>query len=278
MLSAKSKILIVDDDRAIVNFICDVLIEENYEVLSAFNGKSALEITQAELPDLIILDWEMPIMDGIETLSFLKAIDSIKDIPVIMITGRLNSKKDLKYAFDAGAIDFIRKPIDSIELIARTKSMLLLNKYFKDSVRKKDWELTLLSNSHHQNTKLLSDLTSFIGDVKDYNKNDQTKFIEELKEKVKRIKLNISNSSWEQFQSYFVSVHPNFQENLLAQFPNITNEELRLCYFLRLNMSSKEIASITNKEMHSIDIARYRLRKKLNLERNEKLNVFLSGF
>ena len=58
----------------------------------------------------------------------------------------------------------------------------------------------------------------------------------------------------------------------------LSPEEIKLCHFLRMNMSSKEIASITHKEMHSIDIARYRLRKKLSLEREVKFNEFLTQF
>ncbi|MDA3816845.1 MAG: hypothetical protein PF486_05665, partial [Prolixibacteraceae bacterium] len=77
---------------------------------------------------------------------------------------------------------------------------------------------------------------------------------------------------------YFNKVHPDFSNNLLNAYPGITPEELKLSYLLRLNMSSKDIAEITNKEIHSIDIARYRLRKKLNLERNEKLQDFLMQF
>lgn len=274
------KILVVDDDREIVNFICDILIDNNYEVLSAFDGEMAIDIIKKEIPDLIILDWEMPIKDGITTLNEIKQDSNLSSIPVIMITGRLHSNKDLKTAFDSGVIDFINKPIEAIELIARTKSMVLLNQYYKESVRKKDMELTLMSKTNHQHLTMLKELSEIVEKINEKQISNATNVakVQELKEKLKTVKANIRNNSWEQFQEHFLKVHPNFQHNLLTEHPNLTNEEIKLSYFLRLNMCSKEIASITNKEIHSIDIGRYRLRKKLQLDRSEKLNSYLSKF
>lgn len=274
----KSKLLIVDDDPFVVDFITNVLIDYNYEVLAAFDGEMTIKIVEKEKPDLIIMDWEMPKKNGIDTIKYLKSQPGISDIPVIMITGRLNNIADLKIAFDAGAIDFIHKPIEPIELIARTNSMLLLYKYYKESIRKKDWELTLLSNSIHHNEKILVEMSALFEHLsKSVQVVDEDKFIE-IKAKIKNINSNIKNNSWDQFQSYFKNVYPQFIDNLLKTYPKLSSEEIKLCHFLRMNMSSKEIASITNKEMHSIDIARYRLRKKLHLERDVKFNEFLSLF
>ena len=278
MLTDKDKILVVDDDPSVVDHITDVFSEFNYEAFGAFNGEAAIRIIQSEIPDLIIMDWEMPVKDGIETLKYLKKMQAIQHIPVIMISGRMTSMGDLQTAFDAGAIDFIRKPIDPVELIARTKSMLMLAKYFKESVQKKDWELTLLSKTNHQNNSLINELLDVVYEIKESCTSIDLKLSQKLEDKILKIKGNFRNKSWEQFETYFKNVHPFFSDNLLKEYPNITSEELRLCYFLRLNMTSKEIASITNKEMHSIDIARYRLRKKLHLDRHIKLHEFLSNF
>jgi hypothetical protein len=100
----------------------------------------------------------------------------------------------------------------------------------------------------------------------------------QLKDKIRKMNGSIHNNSWAQFEEYFNSVHPYFSINLLNENPKLTLDDLRLCYFLRLNMSSKEIAQITNKENHSIDIARCRLRKKFKLDRQCKLNEFLQRF
>ena len=272
------KILVVDDDAAVVDIISDVLLENHYEVFAAFNGKQAIEVALNEQVNLIILDWEMPVKDGIETLSALKQIPDMESVPVIMISGRMTSIDNLKQAFEAGAIDFIRKPVETVELVARVRSMLMLSNYYKESLRKKDWELTLLAKTNHQNDELLSELIAFINKMYQTCKDiDEDKF-NTLRSMLNRLKANINNNSWEQFEYYFKNVHPGFSTNLLKAFPKITSEELRLCYYLRMNMSSKEIASLTNREIHSIDIARYRLRKKLKLGREQKLHEFLMKF
>lgn len=272
------KILVIDDDPFIVDFVSDILIQNDYEVLAGFNGEAALSIMQKEKPDLVVMDWEMPHLDGIEALQQIKQDEEIKDIPVIMITGRMTSIKDLKTALDAGAVDFIRKPIEPVELLARSRSMLMLSGYYKESIKKKEWELTLLARTNHQNEGMFNDMMDVIDQFYKDCKSDDHKRLDELKNKFNTTRTNFKNNSWDQFESYFSNVHPHFSSNLLSKFPNITSEELKLCYFLKMNMSSKDIAAISNKEMHSVDIARYRLRKKLKIDRSVKLNVFLSKF
>jgi signal transduction histidine kinase len=128
----KPKILIVDDEAeqqmAIMNVIA--AYEQEYDVLSAFDGQKGLEIALNEAPDLIISDWEMPVMDGIEFIKKLKKDNKTTDIPVIMCTGIMISSENLQTALLAGAVDYVRKPIDKIELIARINANLhLADKY-----------------------------------------------------------------------------------------------------------------------------------------------------
>lgn len=278
MTNRKNKILIVDDDSSVIEMVSDFLTLKNYEILAASNGKIAIEIAIDELPDLIIMDWEMPIKDGITTLIEIKKTDEIKQIPVIMITGRMTSIADLQTAFDAGAIDFIRKPIDKTELMARTKSMLMLAHYHKESVRKKDWELTLLSRTNTQNDTLLTEIIEMLETMHEKCNMVDMFMYKELRSKIRQLQSTINNHSWEQFEEYFRNVHPNFHENLMGKHPKINPEELKLCYLLRLNMNSKEIAVLTNKELNSVDVARYRLRKKMKIERDIKLHEYMSQF
>lgn len=277
-MSLKSKIIIVDDDTYLVDFVSNILIEENYDVLAAFNGEMALTIIEKERPDLIIMDWEMPVLDGIETVKRLKNNEATNEIPIIMVTGRLNSPNDLKKAFETGVIDFIHKPIEPVELISRARSMLLLYKYYKEAVKQKDWELTLMSNSVQQSERMMIEISTFFEQVANSIKHTNPELYRDINSRIKRVKGSLKNNSWEQFQMYFKNVYPEFMDNLLLAYPKLTPEELKLCHFLRMNMSSKEIAAITNKEMHSIDIARYRLRKKFDLDRDVKFNEFLSKF
>ena len=93
------KILIADDNPEIINQITDILDRFDYELYAAVNGNSAYMVAQKSLPDLIIMDWDMPELNGIDTLKLLKSNKNTKDILVIMITGVMNSIQNLKIAF-----------------------------------------------------------------------------------------------------------------------------------------------------------------------------------
>lgn len=80
---------------------------------------------------------------------------------------------------------------------------------------------------------------------------------------------------WSEFEKHFNSIHPEFYKNIALDYPQLSQNEIRLCAFLRLNLNTKEIATITQKSPHSIETMRSRIRQKLNLDRNASLNNFL---
>jgi len=137
------KILIVDDEMVHLDAIIDVFEDMNcnYEVFSALNGKTALEIAKKEMPDIIVSDWEMPVMNGIELIKHLKSQAKTADISVIMCTGIMTTSENIETALDVGAVDYIRKPIDKIELIARIKANLHLAEKYNE-VKELNSELT----------------------------------------------------------------------------------------------------------------------------------------
>lgn len=87
---------------------------------------------------------------------------------------------------------------------------------------------------------------------------------------------NFKRDNWKEFETYFTEVHPNFYNALNKKYPNLTPGEIKLCAFIKLNFSTKEIASITGKTPASIDVSRSRLRKKLNLGTSENLSSVIS--
>jgi CheY-like chemotaxis protein len=396
------KILIVDDEpdniRAIRN--CIERMGEFYTLYQALNGELALKIAIAEMPDLIITDWEMPGMDGIELIKDLKLNKITADIPVIMCTGVMTSSENLHTALNAGAVDYIRKPIDQIELIARVKSMLELSnsrkelhqkyilikqsnqfiqtlvesiqhpfvyyyldgtikgcnhqfehllgmavrdlletklydlKYFSVSSchREKDSILinqkaimpyecelagkffilskTLFYNStsepegimcimtdisdlkkvHHEIVESKKrELTSnairlinisemnntLIADLEKIHDQPDEKKSELIRNITNRLSVKPSENIWNEFDTHFRNVFDSFYKTIIQQFPDLTPGELKLCAFLRLNLTSKEIAALTFQIPKSIDQARYRLRKKMNLDQDENLTEFL---
>lgn len=121
-----TRILIVDDDARNVKVLEAMLLAEGHATLAANSGKRALQVATTEIPDLILLDVMMPDMNGFEVVEKLKGHAATQDIPIIMITA-LDDRESRLYALQAGADEFISKPVDRTELLVRVKSILALH-------------------------------------------------------------------------------------------------------------------------------------------------------
>ena len=131
-----ARILVVDDVEANVRLLEAKLTLEYYEVLTAGDGSSALQVAHDERPDIILLDVMMPGMDGFETCRRLKADPVTRHIPVVLVTA-LDGREDKLKGLDAGADDFVTKPIDDVILFARVRSLLRL-KSVMDELRERE--------------------------------------------------------------------------------------------------------------------------------------------
>lgn len=120
-------ILIVDDQLPNLRILVNILEEENYKVRKATNGQSAIKAAKKEPPDLVLLDIKMPNMDGYEVCKKLKFDSKTKNIPVIFISA-LDEVFDKVKAFEVGGIDYIKKPFQQEEILARIKSQLTIKK------------------------------------------------------------------------------------------------------------------------------------------------------
>lgn len=148
----KNQVLIVDDIPSNLNFLSEVLYDEGIGIMLATNGKDAIEIAREKLPDLILLDIAMPVMDGYEVCASLKEDPKTRDIAVIYLTARTEPEDILK-GFETGAVDYILKPFNAAELIARVKTHLELkdksealkaiNVMLEEQVRQRTAELTV---------------------------------------------------------------------------------------------------------------------------------------
>ncbi len=138
------KILLVEDDEKITKAMRYVLEEEGYEVLSAGDGESGLEQARSALPDLILLDIMLPGMDGIEVCRSLKSAPLYKSIPIIMMTGLADTEDTVK-GLSAGANDYVTKPFQIPELLARVKSHLTMKELY-DTVKQEEEEKSALLN------------------------------------------------------------------------------------------------------------------------------------
>ncbi len=144
------KILVVDDLPENVFMLQDRLENEGYEVLTAYDGKTAIDKALSELPDLILLDVMMPEMSGIEVLKILTADSITSNIPVILVTAK-SSAEDTKVGLEAGAFDYIKKPFNRIELIARVNSALKLSEAHKlllEAEQRNTFAATVVTTNH----------------------------------------------------------------------------------------------------------------------------------
>ena len=132
-------ILIVDDVEANLISLEALLetIDENYNIIKANSGAEALEITLNEEIDLIILDIQMPDMDGFEVAQLLKSNKTTKDIPIIFLTAAFKSEEWVHKGFELGAIDYLTKPIDENQFINRISLYTRLIKTIEEN-RQKD--------------------------------------------------------------------------------------------------------------------------------------------
>jgi putative two-component system response regulator len=122
------KILIVDDEEANLRLLTQWLIPLGYDIELAANGIEAVQKATESRPDLIILDIMMPVMDGYEACSIIKATPETKNIPIIMVTA-LNDRESKLKGLSVSANDFLSKPIDQSELIIRVKNLLRIKSY-----------------------------------------------------------------------------------------------------------------------------------------------------
>lgn len=121
----KIKILLVDDEPDILEFLSYNLIKEGYEVITANNGAEGLKKAKIEKPDLILLDIMMPEMDGIEACTEIRKVESLKKTLIVFLTARTEEFSQLA-GYDAGADDYITKPVKPKVLMSKIKALLRL--------------------------------------------------------------------------------------------------------------------------------------------------------
>jgi response regulator RpfG family c-di-GMP phosphodiesterase len=220
------------------------------------------------------MDWIMPNLDGIEAVKLLKDDILTAIIPVIFVTC-ISDKDALIKAYDAGVTDFINKPIQEEDLLVRVKSALKMSDIQRenlDAVRK-EMLAQSLKNVYYDGlqSKFLNTLKEYKGSVL----TDSVKAESQLKEIIHELEANTKDKTWDRLENIVQETDPEFLRKLGDKHQQLTRTEIKLCYLLRLNMSTKDISNLTFQTQESVHQARMRLRKKLNLSSEDNLSGYL---
>src|SRR5215475_12384776 len=139
------RILVADDHEDNRDILATQLADQNYEILQAADGEEALAIARCRHPDLILLDVMMPKLDGVEVCRQLKADAGLPFMPIILVTAKSDSK-DVVAGLEAGADEYLTKPVDQMAVVARVKSVLRI-KELHDQVLSQTAELASWSRT-----------------------------------------------------------------------------------------------------------------------------------
>jgi len=267
------RILVVEDDNCNIQVV-KFALEDDYEVIAASNGLDAINMIPEVKPDFILLDWCMPVMDGLETLQHLKRDEVLKTIPVAMLTGSKIETEDLLLAYQYGVVDFIRKPFNMLELKARVKSMLEVSIFYKTEIIRREASLTSYAIQLSEVNRFLVETAAKIQE----SNSKQVSNCDIINDIKHSFNAKVVNSAMKQFGEHFLNIHKDFDKNLLKAHPNTSPAEMKLATLLRLNLNTKEISAILHQAPDSIRVSRTRLRRKFNLDSDTNLTIYLMGF
>ena len=273
-------ILIVDDLVENLQVIVSIFEQNRPDLViyQANSGEMGLELALKMLPDIILTDWDMPGSSGIDLILELKKHKATRDIPVIMATGIMLSPENLREALEAGAIDFLTRPINDVELLARTHSALLLSEQHKNALAEKDRQLAEIALDITKNDAFLNKFKKRMENLLLAFPYDQTHPKEEVAAIIGELDRQLIHDNWQRFQLSFETVHRGYVQMLAETHPELSPGEVKLSIFLKLGMNTKDIANLLFLTPESVKVARSRLRKKLGLSLTDNLHSYLMTF
>ncbi|MEI7980843.1 MAG: response regulator [Bacteroidota bacterium] len=271
------KILIVDDHPENIQLIADIIKTSfpNARLFQAIRVDIALELCTRIKFDLIISDWEMPEKTGIDLIRSLKEDTATRQIPVIIVTAIMLTAENLEIALAAGAHDYLRSPVDPLELTARVNAALKLSQLHLQEIKEKDRQLMEKTLIHVKNNEFSRDLIMHLQPLLEICK-DNPEAMEIAVNGIASIEQKIKEDSWKSFEVAFQNIHGGFTKNLLLKYPSLTKSELRLCTLLKLDMNTKDIASMLFQSPESLKVGRSRLRTRLGMAEEDSFHNYLS--
>ncbi len=254
-------ILVVDDQPENIKFISLLLKEMGLgkKIYSAPNGKIALSLIEKTVPDLILSDWEMPEMNGLQLLRVLKESNLTKDIPFIMISAVKIDAESMKESFEAGVHDYLKKPFDKLEFMARVNATLKLQKAYLE-IKKSNNEIAnqaLLISSQHEELQKLNRLKDKIFTIISHDVRAPLSTLDGL--------LRIFNDDE-------IEMDPQ----MLTRYTNLVQQELHSVQALMDNLLYWVKSQLENIEVNKTDINLYEVTQEifdLYKEKIQKKNI-----
>ena len=285
----RAKILVVDDDYQQMMVILGYF-KDRYTLLYATNGQTGYEIAKKERPDVVIMDWDMPGMDGIATVILLKGCPDTQDIPILMATGVMTHTDHLRKALEAGAADFIRKPFAPLELVSRTDAALRLSQshqrvkqlmaneqaLLRRQLTQQQRALTLQAVQIQENSQFIAEVSEQIGRLEKILEDPAAHILAGIKKSL-CAHINLEKA-WGNFLAHFEQVHPVFFDRLREDFPTLTRNEWRLCAYMKIGMDNKELAQVLGIGLGTVKSNLNRLKKKMRLLAGNSLRGFLHDY
>jgi len=314
--------ILIVDDREFDRILYKEYLDDNKYVFTELDdGESVLTELGKKNYDLILLDWQMPRVGGLEVLQNIKNHKELIEVPIIVITG-LKDESVLQTVFEFGGLDFIYKPVSKTELKSRVESTLKLSQFTKElklqkqqlenmneiiSIQKEELEKTLhiknelaelkeqklnseisatkrqLVTFELESTKIYKSLQEIRGELKKFlNEMIQSGELPSYRVKLSKLVKNIEQishgqDSFSDFKRVFENIDPSFFQKLSQINPKLTSLDLKHCAYIKLNLDNYEISKILNVEPKSIQMTRYRVKKKLKLDERTSLKQFVNS-
>lgn len=281
------KLLVADDNYENVELILGFLEDLTDDIVYAPDGQLAVELTQQEPPDLIIMDWQMPKMNGIEAIKAIRGAPDTTSIPIIVATGIMTSVDNLRMALESGAVDFLRKPYNKLEFQARCEAALRLRhqhlvieemlakekEFMQQTLEHKRRELAGTAVFEFQKSMLLGQLLKHLDQLDSKTNFVHATDIKSIGQELTTL-LNL-DQSWESFEEHFEEVHPGFLSRLSQQFPVLNIRDKKLCANLKMGLGNYELAQLSGTSDSAVKKSINRLKKKMDFGPEIDLRKFL---
>ncbi|MEA3230582.1 MAG: response regulator [Thermodesulfobacteriota bacterium] len=258
-------IMIIDDSPDSLKLLSNILSEQGFQVRQALNGRVALGVIKQQPPDLIILDIRMPEMDGFEVCRQLKKDGMTCGVPIIFISG-LGESDDKIRAFEVGGQDYITKPFEDAEVLARVKLHLELSRMKQGLEELVQRRTTKLGES---NTALKVLLEHRVSEREKFEENVVSHISSLVSPYLKQLKETDLSSRQKSLitviESNLKEVTSQFSGKLYAKALGLTRREMEIAALIKIGKTNMEISDLLNISEHAVSFHRQNLRKKLGL-------------